>query len=340
MDNPLNESTQQKARELANSITVAHDLDPEIQEELYGHIEDKLLAYRRGEEAITDEDALILVREHFGNTKTLRNLLQEVHMEAVQVTLLRKLSALAIVTLGLGVMTRTMYNVLVGLAAFLVTDGGRSNVFLFEVFFAYFVAVAGLAGFLVLLGRWKRAEHGGARPWYCRWRARHMIVLAAALLVLDSAFPTIVFTWQFDVPPLNTSYTWIMPALFWAWTIGMYVVWFWWAEAATRPVGQMIAIACAWAAFQLVSTSVLVTFLITLGSGSLPDQFITFADGRMGGMDVSAYYAYYGIGSTLGRMQLLAEYGFGAAICTPVLWAGHRLWFRHNDGQDLPSMQS
>ena len=50
METPLNDTTRLKARELARKITVAHDLDPEIQEELYGHIEDKLLAYKSGEE--------------------------------------------------------------------------------------------------------------------------------------------------------------------------------------------------------------------------------------------------------------------------------------------------
>lgn len=41
MNKNLTSDIQQKARELARQITVAHDLDPDIQEELYGHIEDK-----------------------------------------------------------------------------------------------------------------------------------------------------------------------------------------------------------------------------------------------------------------------------------------------------------
>lgn len=53
MNTRLNNDTRQNARELARQITVAHDLDPEIQEELYGHIEDKLLAYMNGEERKT-----------------------------------------------------------------------------------------------------------------------------------------------------------------------------------------------------------------------------------------------------------------------------------------------
>ena len=45
MDRNLEGDLQQKARKLARKITVAHDLDPEIQEELYGYIEDKRRAY-------------------------------------------------------------------------------------------------------------------------------------------------------------------------------------------------------------------------------------------------------------------------------------------------------
>ena len=102
MNTPLNDDTQQKARELARQITVAHDLDPEIQEELYGHIEDKLLAYKSGEERISDEDAFILVREHFGDAKVIRGLLQEVHAGAVQATLVRRVLALVLVLLAAG----------------------------------------------------------------------------------------------------------------------------------------------------------------------------------------------------------------------------------------------
>ena len=46
----LDSKIQGRLRELCQKITVAHDLDTEIQEELYGHMEDKLrrLPERRG----------------------------------------------------------------------------------------------------------------------------------------------------------------------------------------------------------------------------------------------------------------------------------------------------
>ena len=86
MNSNIESDPQQKARELARQITVAHDLDPEIQEELYGHIEDKLLAYKSGEERISDEDAFILVREHLGDAKVLASMFAEVHEEAASLT--------------------------------------------------------------------------------------------------------------------------------------------------------------------------------------------------------------------------------------------------------------
>ena len=61
-----NSGIQTKLKAICREISITQSLDAEIQKELYGHMEDKLLAYVNGEEAITEDDALILVREHFG----------------------------------------------------------------------------------------------------------------------------------------------------------------------------------------------------------------------------------------------------------------------------------
>jgi len=98
MADSLNPETQEQMRALCKKISVAHDLDAEIQDELYGHMEDKLLAYLNGEEPVTEEDAFILVREHFGDPAVLKGLLQDVHAYEVHVSLARRLAAAAIVT--------------------------------------------------------------------------------------------------------------------------------------------------------------------------------------------------------------------------------------------------
>ena len=71
--------TAERLRALCGKITEACELGDDIREELYGHLEDKLLAYLSGEEKLTEEDALVLVREHFGNADNLKRLLRKVH---------------------------------------------------------------------------------------------------------------------------------------------------------------------------------------------------------------------------------------------------------------------
>src|SRR5262249_9802013 len=51
-------------------------------EELYGHLEDKLIGYLGGEERLTEADAMILVREHFGRVDGLRSVLADGHAVA------------------------------------------------------------------------------------------------------------------------------------------------------------------------------------------------------------------------------------------------------------------
>ena len=75
----ISPETAEKIRALCSRISVANNLDQEIQEELYSHLEEKLLAYLSGKEKITEEDAFILVREHFGDPVKLKGLLRKVH---------------------------------------------------------------------------------------------------------------------------------------------------------------------------------------------------------------------------------------------------------------------
>ena len=97
----LNPTVAQKARALCRKITVAHALDAEIQEELYGHIEDKLIGYVRGEIPVSEDDAMHLVSEHFGDPATIKSLFRDVHTTEVAVSQGRRLSAAALVTFGI-----------------------------------------------------------------------------------------------------------------------------------------------------------------------------------------------------------------------------------------------
>jgi hypothetical protein len=79
MSDSLSSEASAKLRALCGRITEACELGDDIREELFGHLEDKLLAYLSGEEKLSEQDALILVREHFGDAENLRRLLRKVH---------------------------------------------------------------------------------------------------------------------------------------------------------------------------------------------------------------------------------------------------------------------
>ena len=75
----ISAETQESIQKFCLKISIAYDLDEEIQEELSSHIEDKLLMYLNGELKLSEQDALVLVREHFGKPEHIRSLLEEVH---------------------------------------------------------------------------------------------------------------------------------------------------------------------------------------------------------------------------------------------------------------------
>ncbi len=79
MSSDINPQIQAEICSFCNRISADYLLDAEIREELRGHMEDKLVAYMNGDERLSEQDAFILVREHFGAPAVVEELLQRVH---------------------------------------------------------------------------------------------------------------------------------------------------------------------------------------------------------------------------------------------------------------------
>ncbi len=93
MPSPLLPETLEQIQQIAGHIQVANQLDPEIQAELRGHMEDKVAAYLSGQEQVTEGDALLLARVHFGDPAIIKSLFQGVHHREYSVSLARRLAA-------------------------------------------------------------------------------------------------------------------------------------------------------------------------------------------------------------------------------------------------------
>jgi len=65
------DSSVRKIRSLCQELAESYRLDNETRDELCAHLEDKLTGYLSGEVRITEEDALQLVRVHFGNAEQI-----------------------------------------------------------------------------------------------------------------------------------------------------------------------------------------------------------------------------------------------------------------------------
>ncbi|MCC6794288.1 MAG: hypothetical protein IT366_04160 [Candidatus Hydrogenedentes bacterium] len=100
MDKPLSQETQSQIRTLCESIAQRDQLGVDAQEELCGHIEDKVIAFLDGKEALSEADALLLAIEHFGHRPTQSPFDRELSMP-------RSIAALAVFTLFSGAIAKS-----------------------------------------------------------------------------------------------------------------------------------------------------------------------------------------------------------------------------------------
>jgi hypothetical protein len=263
MDNqPLDPVIEEKARALCAQITVAHDLDSEIQEELYGHVEDKILGYLSGEVPVTGDDALILVREHFGDAATIKSLLQDVHAVEATMSQWRRYAAAAAVTLCCIFIARVaQIAATVGLHYYNFTripaaesaNADSSMLTLAEsgamqplLFVPLFLALSGVMflGLWVVLIRWQRRFRNGERPWYYRWTPWKMAALLFAFVLLHVTIPSMPLGMSSSRQLWHEALTMGAGVVL---IVSQCVAWIWWCDAPPRSKRNSLNAACAWA---------------------------------------------------------------------------------------------
>jgi len=340
MDNPLTSETLQRISALCGEIAVAHDIDPELREELRGHIEDKTLGYLCGEEAVSEADALLLAREHFGDRARLKALLSKVHYVASDANLGRRMAAGLVVMLGLFQALALLRDVPAWVGVYVGLD---SEVPQLPVFSAI-ILMNGLVPILMwwILARWKAALGRGERPWFIRWRPKVLISCVAGAL---ASFPLVAFAAvlskgliQARTGHPNGHPGWPLPynAALWAVLLGGFVVlmpavWMWWCDERPRRPGAMSKAVLVWSLLMFCTFSVASLFsfdgtgqnffenapvLLELSDGKL---LLTLLNSRMSLPLTIAVFALtflYGVGHAL--LGWLA-YGTARAVRTSSL---------------------
>lgn len=285
MPDKLNPDTCKKIRVICKEISVAHDLDAEIQEELYGHMEDKLIAYLDGEEALTEEDALILVREHFGNPAVLKGLLQSVHAVAAGVSLARRIAAVLIVTAGLGLAGSLLMRQIIPLLLF---NG------LLALNFAVQMSVVVFSW--CLLRRWQRRLDAGYTAWFLTWSPMYLAGSIALLLALHT-LSSLSYHPGPQVPSASTAIRWVITTLTMTHAAFACILWIWWCDRPPRKAWAVCAAAGLWAAWNCLASIPGIVIICTMMQEQNPSNgvLLLWIAGSLGTFFAYAVYAAVGL---------------------------------------------
>ncbi len=246
MDKRPSSEMQERLRALCRQITVAEEIDPEIQEELMSHVEDRFTGYLHGKDPVTEEDAFLLVREHFGNPAIVKELLQHAHVQEATVSLGRRLAAIAVVGLGCYAAARAL-NV-AGLAALLVSFNsvGALEPYVGLIWTVYnVILIASLAGFMwFIVLRWQRQVAQGQRPWFIRWPLGRIIQCLGGALIVSCLVPTV----GISTGPFGTSgpSAGVFMGLAGFAIVAQSVAWLWWCDRPPRSKRNLSYATIAW----------------------------------------------------------------------------------------------
>ncbi len=328
----LKPKTQEQMRALCKKIYVAHDLDPEIQDELYGHMGDKLLAYLNGEEPVTEDDAYILVREHFGDPAVLKGLLQDVHAHEVHVSLARRLTAVFALSTGLFIVKNMLLGLMSAWSIVISKSTGSSAVYdATRNFTSFFFGPICVVFIWIVLRRWQRRLESGGRVWFVRWHPLSMAALAILFLITLKIGPLVgvqqeVFdTWTAPMPtilPPQFLY-WISLGMMWLLPVLLCVAWLWWCD---RPPRKDLMLTCgllAWFVFATIVTS-------SPGPGGFPVVRILMTDAgwNFHVQSLGAIYSSYVSHPSL--LVAFAKYSLIIAAVTVSLYGPVRWVMRKN----------
>jgi len=249
MPDAMKPETLQQMRELCNKISVAHDLDESIQQELLGHMEDKLLAYLSGDEPVSEQDAFILVREHFGDPATIKTLMQDAHPGEVRASLVRRIAAVTIAATGT---QAVLYWVTLPLdRLFWGNSVIGGSAWLVNTYSVVSRAVALVVLGLILL-RWQRMISAGRKPWFLKERPRGFVFLFILLVAVWTFTGVSYMHFMQTRMPLYRPPVWFAYGLMYVGATLSCLIWLWWCDRRPRTVLSMGAAAIAWLVYPLL----------------------------------------------------------------------------------------
>jgi hypothetical protein len=296
MQKSVSPETESQLHELSKIIAEKHHLDAKSEKELYIDIEKKFNEYFMGEKNLTEEEAFILVREHFGNPEVIKTMLNDVYSSEAHLSLMRKIGAVLALTLFTG-LARYCLNLIFRLVN-LVIFGSAGMLLNWKEGFAFLCE--GVL-FLGILLHWRKQISNGEKPWFQTVRPPTFAGILIALLCIDTLVPFVVTLDPQHLLNMNpsilseikrfatvmeTQYTnpywlieWLLkpsgPLTFstfffifiaLAYTIFQCAAWLWWCDTPPRNRNALLTTSGVWVLFSFFMTSLLPVPYFTLNS--------------------------------------------------------------------------
>ena len=335
-----NPEIRERLRALCNQITVAEEIDHDIQEELLTHMEDKLNAYLHGAEPVTEEDAFILVREHFGDPAVVKALMQHTHVTESGLSLARRLAAIAAVSMGCTAGLKAVNIFCTSLlvwAAQRIAPESALWVYVWSVQNMLLVC-AGTVLIWAFAHHWHRQIDRGLKPWFMLWPRRSMIRLILGLGVMLYLVPSVGIS---GVPYGNfptvsarmLAYTGVGVASIAM--IAQAMAWLWWCDRPPRTKRTLSYATLTWALAGACGPMSATTFVIATQETA---GFITLLN--LGSNDTQVWGA---LALNQNPYSLLQAMGISFIMLIVIGYAGRALyWLARRHGRKLagPALES
>ena len=297
----ISQETQDKISALCKKISVAHNLDEEIQKELQCHIEDRLTGYLSGDEQLSEDDAFILVEKHFGNPAAVKALYQNVETVAAHASFARRVGAVLVSSI---VIIYTASYVLQIILSLLFTWSLRGNTFPEGIMILSGIPkiipdIFSLMLFAAILIHWRKNMECSRKLWFLK--IKPPTFLGIIIVSLCGMYLIINTTLRFQATSNQLTYT-----FGWLTVITHCLIWIWWCDSEPRRFLSILYGFISWVAAQILIMFVIASLSVLKFGPHLAWQTIRYSNiglqdfihyGRFGLIALGFYILLLGVHS-------------------------------------------
>ncbi len=243
MHSEFSEETQSRITGLCSTISVANHLNDKIREELHSHIVDKMEAYLTGSEVLTEDDAFVLVREHFGNPEIISSMYEIAEPVAAYGSIMRRFGAAVVATILLFTLGSYVLEICMASLARMTPNTIVPEAIIFGIP-KIASHLTGLLLFAAVLYHWRVKMLNGEQPWFITIKPYWFIGITVVSLIFT--YLIIVSTLELQAQSNISAYVWLGSIIFHC------ILWIWWMDNNSNHIFNIFIGLLSWMLAQYI----------------------------------------------------------------------------------------